>query len=159
VICPAEHPKVEDGWADVVLCLSGLEHVDDPAQVVRELLRVAKTDGVVFASTHGSFPWHPYPQDHWRWTQTGLPLLFIKYGSLSSVDIHATRGTISGIFFVLAHILYSRLGRTPLRRSIRKPVIMAASRLGEYLDKKMPDLKDIATHVTAIPEFFIIARK
>ena len=86
-VCPAENLEIEDEWADVVLCLSVLEHVDDPILAVRELSRVVKADGVVFATTHGCFPWHPYPQDHWRWTQTGLPLLFEKYGGFQQVQL------------------------------------------------------------------------
>jgi SAM-dependent methyltransferase len=105
-VCPSEHLDIDNEWADVVLCLSVLEHVDDPVQTVKELFRVVKLDGVVFASTHGFFPWHPYPQDHWRWTQTGLPILFKLHGGFLSVRLFSTRGTVSACFFLLAHYTY-----------------------------------------------------
>jgi len=159
IICPAEHLDIKDEWADLVLCLSVLEHVDDPIQTVRELFRVVKTDGVVFASTHGCFPWHPYPQDHWRWTQTGLPLLFKQYGGFESVQIFATRGTISGMFFLLAHYAYDWASQSSFKRHLRGPLTTLINRLGEFFDKKMPGLRDINRHVTAIPEFFVIARR
>jgi SAM-dependent methyltransferase len=159
IVCPAERIDIEDGWADLVLCLSVLEHVDDPILAVRELGRVAKTRGLVFASTHGCFPWHPYPQDHWRWTQSGLALFFKRYGGFSSVELFATRGTVSGIFFLLAHYTYAWASRGWLRRSLRKPLTMLVNGLGDFLDRKTPSLHDLNRHVTAIPEFFVIAEK
>jgi SAM-dependent methyltransferase len=161
-VCPVEALEVDDEWADVVLCLSVLEHVDDPAQAVRELYRVVRPGGVVLASTHGCFPWHPYPQDHWRWTQTGLPLLFTKYGGFGDVRLFATRGTMSGIFFLLAHYvqIWAGQGRGQrVKRRLRVPLTRLVNRAGEYLDRKTPMLRDVERHVTAIPEFFVVARK
>ena len=158
-VCPAERLDIEGEWADVVLCLSVLEHVDDPIQAVRELFRVVKADGVVFASTHGCFPWHPYPQDHWRWTQTGLPLLFKRFGGFSSVQLFATRGTLSGIFFLLAHYTYGWASQSRLKRRLRRPLTISINRVGEFLDRNTPGLHDVNRHVTAIPEFFIIAKR
>src|SRR5262249_36048514 len=93
-----------------------LEHVDDLSRAVKELFRVCRSDGVVLASMHGALPWHPYPQDHWRWTQTGLPLLFRAQGGFQDVKLSATRGTVSGSFFLLAHYGYNWASRGPLRR-------------------------------------------
>ena len=161
-VCPVEALDVEDESADVVICLSVLEHVDDPAQAVRELYRVVKPGGVVLVTTHGCFPWHPYPQDHWRWTQTGLPLLFRKDGGFSDVRLFATRGTMSGIFFLLAHYvqLWTSQGRGwRIKQRIRRPLTMLVNRVGEYVDAKTPSLHDVTRHVTAIPEFFVVARR
>jgi len=161
-VCPVEALDVEDESADVVVCLSVLEHVDDPAQAVRELYRVVRPGGVVFATTHGFFPWHPYPQDHWRWTQTGLPLLFRKSGGFRDVRLFATRGTMSGIFFLLAHYvqIWTSQGRGwRVKQRLRVPLTRLVNRAGEYLDRKTPVLRDVERHVTAIPEFFIVARR
>lgn len=158
-VCPVEALAAEDESADVVICLSVLEHVDDPAQAVKELFRVVKPDGVVFASTHGCFPWHPYPQDHWRWTQTGLPLLFKQQGGFRSVQLSATRGTISGMFFLLAHYASMWAGAKRWRAVLRKPLTVVANKVGEFLDNRTQLLHDVDQHVTAIPEFFVIAKK
>lgn len=67
---------VADASFDVVLCLQVLEHVPDPDAAVRELRRVVKDGGRVLLSTHGVYPFHPNPDDLWRWTHTGLERLF-----------------------------------------------------------------------------------
>lgn len=158
IVCPAEALEVKDESVDIVLCFSVLEHVNDPLQSVKELHRVLRTQGTVFASTHGCFPWHPYPQDHWRWTQTGLPILF-KQAGFAKVEIFPTRGTVSGIFFLLAHYTYYWANQKRWRRFFCTPLIKIINRLGEILDKRTPRLADVNEHVTALPEFFVIARK
>ena len=54
---PLPDPSRGRGF-DVVLC-AVLEHVDDPAAVVRELSRVTGPGGRVLASTHGVMLYHP----------------------------------------------------------------------------------------------------
>jgi SAM-dependent methyltransferase len=157
-ICPAEKLDVDSEWADLTLCLSVLEHVDDPGKAVQELRRVTKQGGIVFSSTHGCFPWHPYPQDHWRWTQTGLGLLFTRTGGFAEVHVEATHGSIAHIFFLLAHYISLWCQWKPYRRWLRNPSVQIVNRLGERLDKRYPSLADVRQEVTAIPEFFVIAR-
>lgn len=158
-VCPSEQLDLPDACADLVLCLSVLEHVNDPIQSVKELARVVRPNGVVFASTHGCFPWHPYPQDHWRWTQTGLPILFRQHGGFTRVRLHATRGSMSGIFFLLAHYVYNWASQKPWRLRFRSLLTRSINRIGQRIDERTPTLKNPERHVTAIPEFFVIARK
>jgi SAM-dependent methyltransferase len=158
-VCPVEELAVPDESADLVLCLSVLEHVNDPRKSVSELARAVRRGGQVWASTHGCFPWHPYPQDHWRWTQTGLELLFRGTGVFASTRVFATRGSLSGIFFLLAHYGYSWASQTRWRMPIRGAVTRALNVVGERLDRWTPGLRDLRRPVTAIPEFFVIAER
>src|SRR5262249_55402846 len=139
-VCPCEHLDLPHESADLVIGLSVLEHVNDPIQSVKELARVVRPDGLVFASTHGCFPWHPYPQDHWRWTQTGLPILFKKYGGFKNVRLFATRGTMSAIFFLLAHYTYAWASRSSWRLRFRSMLTSTVNRMGQYLDARTPGL-------------------
>src|SRR2546428_1997752 len=84
---------VEDGSFDVVLCLQGLEHCEDPLQAVRELRRVTAPGGRVLVSTHGVQVYHPSPDDLWRWTHAGLSRLFEQNGDWSSVTVQPGSGT------------------------------------------------------------------
>ena len=75
-----ESIPADDASFDVVLCAQVLEHVDDPAQGIRELARVTRPGGRVLLSTHGAMVYHPNPVDLWRWTGAGLDRLFRTNG-------------------------------------------------------------------------------
>ncbi len=92
---------VEDASFDVVLCLQVLEHVEDPAQAVRELHRVTRPGGRVLASTHGTQVYHPNPEDHWRWTHTGLERLFHSGGDWRSVTVNPGAGSCACLGMLL----------------------------------------------------------
>jgi SAM-dependent methyltransferase len=97
-----EELPVEDSSFDVVLCLQVLEHTEDPAQAVRELHRVTRPGGRVLASTHGTQVYHPLPVDHWRWTHTGLEVLFARNGDWRSVSVSPGAGTCACLGMLLA---------------------------------------------------------
>ena len=84
---------VDDASFDVVLCLQVLEHVPDPGAAIRELHRVVRPGGRVLLSTHGVYPFHPNPDDLWRWTHTGLERLFEGSASWRSVTVTPGAGT------------------------------------------------------------------
>lgn len=60
--------------ADAVLSVQVLEHVRDLDAYCGEIRRLLKSDGTLLLSTHGSWFYHPHPEDHRRWTRTGLVL-------------------------------------------------------------------------------------
>jgi SAM-dependent methyltransferase len=63
-----------DGCAGAVLSVQVLEHVGDLASYCAEIRRLLRDDGTVLLSTHGNWLYHPHPEDHRRWTRTGLAL-------------------------------------------------------------------------------------
>lgn len=63
---------VDTASFDTVLSVQVLEHVRDLDRYLGEARRVLKEDGVLLLSTHGSWLYHPHPEDHRRWTRTGL---------------------------------------------------------------------------------------
>lgn len=156
-VCPLEDLMAPDQSADVVLCMSVLEHVNDPDVCVREMLRVVRPGGVVLAMTHGTFPWHPYPQDHHRWTQTGLPLLFQRNG-FRDVKLYASRGTVSGCFTPLGHYVQRKLGASQSFKWLKKPAVWSMNKTAMFLDRRTKSLCDPNEHVTSIPDLFIVAR-
>ncbi len=61
-----------DNSADLVLSVQVLEHVRDLATYFAEAKRVLRPEGALILSTHGSWLYHPHPEDHRRWTREGL---------------------------------------------------------------------------------------
>jgi len=57
---------------DAVLSVQVLEHVRDLDGYCAEMRRLLRSDGTLFLSTHGMWLYHPHPEDHRRWTRTGL---------------------------------------------------------------------------------------
>jgi SAM-dependent methyltransferase len=135
-----ENLPVEDGSFDVVLCTQVLEHADDPDQAVSELYRVTAPGGRVLASTHGVQVYHPAPVDHWRWTHTGLELLFLRNGAWSSVRVWPAGGTatclaaMTGIYFDL---LLRRAHLTPVARGL----VWMLNTTGAGLDRRIASLR------------------
>jgi len=64
--------KAADGSADLVLSFQVLEHVRDLGTYFSEARRVLRPDGWLMLSTHGTWFYHPHPEDHRRWTRPGL---------------------------------------------------------------------------------------
>jgi SAM-dependent methyltransferase len=57
---------------DAVLSVQVLEHVRDLDAYFKEIRRLLHRDGILYLSTHGSWLYHPHPEDHRRWTGPGL---------------------------------------------------------------------------------------
>jgi len=64
--------EAPDGAADMVLSFQVLEHVRDLSPYFGEARRVLKADGRMILTTHGTWLYHPHPEDHRRWTREGL---------------------------------------------------------------------------------------
>lgn len=61
-----------DASVDLVVSFQVLEHVRDLDTYLAEAGRVLRDDGLLLLSTHGTWLYHPHPEDHRRWTREGL---------------------------------------------------------------------------------------
>lgn len=66
----------DDGRFDNVLCMSVLEHLEEPQRAIAEMRRVLKSGGRIIVSVPFLFPIHDAPGDYWRFTKYGLQYLF-----------------------------------------------------------------------------------
>ncbi|MDO8492456.1 MAG: methyltransferase domain-containing protein [bacterium] len=97
-----------DNSLDAVICMSVLEHVENPLKACEEIHRVLKVGGYAFVYVPFLYYYHAergYYHDYWRFTKDVLPLLFKKF---LSIEISSTRGAIE------AWIKLSPLGRSKL---------------------------------------------
>jgi SAM-dependent methyltransferase len=141
LVGPIEAIPAEDASFDVAICIQVLEHVDDPAQGVRELSRVTRPGGRVLLSTHGAIVYHPNPVDLWRWTHEGLRRLFEESGNWRSVTVTPGSGTASSLAMLNAIYLEHVLRRTPLR-PLRGVVVASLNRAARALDRRSPTLRE-----------------
>jgi SAM-dependent methyltransferase len=83
------HLPVEDGWADLVLCLEVIEHVADDRQAIAELRRILRPGGYLLLSVPGTWYWPDYLRliGHYRhYTREALAVL------LDSAGLEIVRG-------------------------------------------------------------------
>jgi SAM-dependent methyltransferase len=76
VLGTGEDLPFADGVFDAVLSLSVLEHVRDPFACAREITRVLKPGGDLYASVPFLQPYHGYPHHYYNMTHQGLANLF-----------------------------------------------------------------------------------
>ena len=77
-----------------------------------------KPGGHAFATTHGIWPFHPYPVDLWRWTQQGLETLVSETPGLTLRETVPHRGTASTLALLVGYyvdIVTRRRILTPVR--------------------------------------------
>jgi SAM-dependent methyltransferase len=132
---------VADASFDVVLCLQVFEHVPDPAAAVRELRRAVRPGGRVLLSTHGVYPFHPNPDDLWRWTHDGLERLFRDNGDWSSLTVRPGAGTAATVSMLMAHLTDLLFKRAHVR-VLGAPLVAALNLAGEALDRAIPLLRE-----------------
>lgn len=60
---------------DMIECPAVLEHVRNPSKAVAEFFRVLRPGGILHIAIPFCHPFHAYPEDHHRWTRSGLRLL------------------------------------------------------------------------------------
>jgi SAM-dependent methyltransferase len=136
-----ESIPVDDASFDVALCLQVLEHVPDPAAAVRELHRVVRPGGRVLLSTHGVYPFHPNPDDLWRWTHQGLERLFLTNAEWASVTVRPGAGTAATTGMLVAHGVDLLAKRAHLR-ALAVPFVVALNAAGEGIDRAVPMLRE-----------------
>ena len=76
VLGVAERLPFKDASFDAVVCMNVLEHVKDPFQVARELMRVLKPGGELLCVAPLLQPLHGYPHHYFNMTHQGLLSLF-----------------------------------------------------------------------------------
>jgi SAM-dependent methyltransferase len=100
-----------DGAAGAILSIQVLEHVRNLDTYCAEIRRLLSDDGVLLLSTHGTWLYHPHPEDHRRWTHTGLIADLADRG-LAVEEVQAIAGPLAtstlirltGFAFVLRRV-------------------------------------------------------
>jgi SAM-dependent methyltransferase len=119
---------VELSSLDAVFALSTFEHLAMPWKAVIEINRVLRPGGLVFISSHQTFPLHDTPWDFWRFSTSAWQALFNPATGFRIVDTavgepamivakleHAvTRGLSDQPAFIASAVLAEKIADTRL---------------------------------------------
>jgi len=146
---------IADATADHVVTFDVIEHVAEPAMMLREAARILRNGGTLMLSA--PFQWwiHEEPWDYQRFTRHGLDYQLRKAG-FSDIQITPTSGFWSMWLLKLNYQLHRLIrGPRPLRVLLRVlliPIWWINQNIAPWLDKVWPEERETAG-------YFLTARK
>ena len=118
------------------------------------MARVLRPGGVLLLTTHGVYPYHPDPNDYWRWTQQGFEAMFEDAEGLTLVELHPLTGAPATLAMLVAGALHD-LANTAHVRPLATPLIAALNLAGMTVDKHTPE----SIRMRLVANFLAVARK
>lgn len=106
VIADAHNLPFADGSVDGIIYSWVIEHLADPALVIKEAHRVLRPGGYIFLTTNFVFPYHSSPNDYYRWSREGLRRLLKEF---KEVELAMAVGPTSALLAVFQEWLASAL--------------------------------------------------
>lgn len=149
----------QDGTFDMVLCMSILEHLEEPSKAIREMRRVLKPGGRILVSVPFMFPIHDTPSDYWRFTKFGLKYLFRDGWEIEKLCAETTtQETFAVLFQRLAYQTKMRFNKI----SKLKILVLAKifQKMPNFVTKVFGDIrKKIEEPEAFASAFFLVATK
>ena len=100
VIGASEYLPFADDTFDLVISVAVLEHVRDPFAAARELQRVLKPGGRIFAAVPFLQPYHAYPDHFYNMTAGGLRNLFTDL-EIELLEVPQSGGPVFALTWIL----------------------------------------------------------
>ncbi len=113
---------MEDSSVDGIICRSVLEHVERPADAVREMYRILRPGGLVFVQVPSTYPYHArtgfgaYP-DYWRFFDDTLRLIFKDF---SDIKLQKHGGWFAAMAFFMPLQVHLRWALDPVSDALDK---------------------------------------
>jgi SAM-dependent methyltransferase len=113
LVADLEKLPFADQSVDGVVSEYVLEHVANPAAVIREMGRVLRPAGLIYVAVPFLEPFHPAPNDYFRWTKHGLLEQLADY---DKVEVGIAEGPTGAMIWILQEWLsiVCSLGWKPL---------------------------------------------
>ncbi len=107
----------EDEAFEVVLCTGLLEHLEEPAEALKEMKRVLKKGGRIFIGASSAFSIHDAPHDFFHFTPYGLEYILKKQG-WQNIEVKGSCSTMKTIGILLQRIAFQTKTWIPIRAMI-----------------------------------------
>lgn len=134
-----------DNSIDAVINEYVLEHVLDPAAVVKEIHRILKPGGQLYLTVPFVASFHSSPDDYYRWTKQGLRQML---GDFEEVECGVRSGPTSALVYVLSEWLGTILsfGLSKLQQAwfMFFMIVLSPLNLIDFLIYKLPSSENIA---------------
>lgn len=104
ILSPLSAIPRPDGFFDCVVCNAVLEHVDNPADVLKEFHRVLTPGGHLYLTVPFMQPEHLDPTDYQRYTRDGLRLMAERAG-FTVITVEA----LHNVYIALGWFVYTWL--------------------------------------------------
>jgi SAM-dependent methyltransferase len=154
LVCDIHALPFRENSVDAIMSVAVLEHVRDPAAVLKEVYRVLKPGGRVFSVIPFMQPFHASPHDYQRYTLPGIQFL---HRDFQLVESGVFSGPISGLLWVVQETMASllSLGSANLRNILTIGLMLATWPI-KFLDAiamRLPTAKNVASN------FYVHSRK
>ena len=154
VIGIGEKLPFKDEVFDAAFSLNVLEHVKDPFQYVKELKRVVKKGGVIYAAAPFLQPYHGYPYHYFNMTSEGLRTLFEDTNIIKSGEVKMGH-PIFGISWILNEYLNGLSGRQKRKFSHLKVKDLIKDPAGQLSASYTKNLSNQARNIISCVNFVV----
>lgn len=94
-VCAAAEVPQRFGTFDIVISTEMLEHVRDWKLVVAALKQAVVSEGILIVTTRSTgFPYHGYPEDHWRFSLGDFRMIFADFEIAALESDHQAPGVL-----------------------------------------------------------------
>jgi SAM-dependent methyltransferase len=128
---------VPDASADLVLSFQVLEHVRDLHRYLSEARRLLRPGGSLLLSTHGTWLYHPHPEDHRRWTREGLINELESHG-FAVKSCHPVVGPLALTTIIRLTAFTYALRKNPVLRCLVAPLALVMNLRAAFEDRITP---------------------
>ena len=133
-VADAQAIPFRDEAFDAAVSFAVLEHVEDPARLVAEALRVLRPGGVVYFDVPFLQGYHTDPEgcpDYWRFTLSGLRRLCRDF---ERIEDGVSNGCASAVVWTLREMLAAPFFHVPVLGPLVRAVVGWATFPLKYLD-------------------------
>jgi SAM-dependent methyltransferase len=147
IVCDIHHLPFKDNSIDAVMSLAVLEHVREPANVLKEVHRVLKPGGRVFSVIPFMQPFHASPHDYQRYALPGIEFL---HRDFQKVESGVYSGPVSGALWAVQEAMASVLsfGSEKLRNLLIIGLMLLTwpIKFLDLLAMRLPTAKNVASN-------------